>query len=200
MNHKSGTFFGIALLTLTLSLCGLAAAQALEKKLTESQQILRVLLADIRECNRQTVYGFDLKDRAPVPRHLQKLKGLRFLSVTRLNPDRILARYQLNEKYGEMTVVGLELSNVDSGTTEPMTHSVLLTGNFSQVRRQLEKLWGIDFVVPGGGRDGPEGPLPGEIQSYGYLTRIVNGRERTLAINHTSLVPGITELDCGDGY
>lgn len=173
---------------------------ASSNRLTESQKILHVVLDDIRDCNRRTVYGFDPKVMEPIPRHLRKLKGLRLLNVQRVNPSRLVARYRLEETYGEIKVVGLELSNVDSQATEPLTHTLLLEGNFSKTRQQLERYWNIDFVVPGGGRPGPEGPLNGEIQSYGYVTRTVDGNERTLSINHTSLVPGVTRLDCGQGY
>lgn len=169
-------------------------------RLTESQKILQAVLDDIRDCNRKTSYGIELKTNALVPRRLHKLKGLHLLGVQRVNPHRLVAKYQLNENYGGVQVVGLELSNVDSQVGEPLTHSVLMKGNFQKVRQQLERLWGVDFVVQGGGRVGPEGPLPGETQSYGYVTRTVNGNERILSINHTSLNPSVTRVDCGQGY
>lgn len=146
-------------------------AQTSEKPLTESQQILKKIVEDIRHCDKTVRYEYDSKTRSVNPPELAKIKGFRLKKLYRE-----IAVFEIDERYEGLRATVLTTGRSTARYLLPI-HSVAFRSDYKTVRERLEGLWSLRFQD--GLRPGPDVIEDG---LYAETTMIVDGKERTLSV------------------
>jgi hypothetical protein len=114
---KQKFFTAIICLALFLSITP-TYAQGVESTPTESERILAMVMNDIRSCNKETSYGYDVKKRTVNPGYLNNIKGFK---LRRLSKE--IAIFDIDEKYENLNATMLWVLRTPSPYKHPM-HSV----------------------------------------------------------------------------
>jgi hypothetical protein len=145
--------------------------QGEESKQTESERILAMVMNDIRSCDKETPYGYDVKKRTVSPDYLNKIKGFK---LRRLSKE--IAIFDIDEKYENLNTKMLWVLRTPAPYKHPM-HAVGFINDYKTVRNALGRVWNISFedaVLPAATYDGPSA----------RFAMTINGKFRELSIEH----------------
>jgi hypothetical protein len=167
-----------------------ACAQGVESAPTESEQVLAMVMNDIRSCNKDVPYGFNGENGNISPANLKKINGFR---LRKLNKE--IAIFDIKERYKNLDANVLLLGL----TPSPYKYKILavgFSGKYQDVRGKLGVEWGVPFedaVPPTATYDGP---------SAKYVIYI-NGKQRELSImkRPIQVYPNISDtvVGCNSG-